>query len=238
MNLSTRKIASVLLGAGVALQVASAAAEQPFQFENGLLERPVGYREWIYVGAPLTPNDMNDGKANFPEFHSVYIDPGSWEHWKRTGEFREGAILIKEMIDVAGKQAASGNGYFMGEFIGLEAAIKSKRHFPDEPGNWAYFTFTNPDLETLKPRVAANPVGSCNACHGALAADDYVFTQHYPVLRGGRANPVHAVGGTQDRIPRAGSGKGMKSDMGMSMGMRPPVEDERRSRSQAADIDS
>lgn len=29
----------------------------------------------------------------------------------------------------------------MGEFLGLEATVKSKQHFPDEPGNWAYFNF-------------------------------------------------------------------------------------------------
>ena len=31
--------------------------------DQGELERPTGYRKWTYVGTPLTPNDMNDGKA-------------------------------------------------------------------------------------------------------------------------------------------------------------------------------
>src|SRR5690242_18755135 len=39
------------------------------------------------------PNALNDGKANFPEFHSVYIEPGSYEIYKRTGEFRVVAIV-------------------------------------------------------------------------------------------------------------------------------------------------
>ena len=55
----------------------------------GELSRPTGYREWIYIGAPLTPNDMNNGKAAFPEFHNVYIDPASYAHWKRTGSAPE-----------------------------------------------------------------------------------------------------------------------------------------------------
>ena len=45
----------------------------------GELLRPVKYREWIFVGAPVTPKDMNDGKPAFPEFHNVYIDPESWQ---------------------------------------------------------------------------------------------------------------------------------------------------------------
>jgi hypothetical protein len=55
------------------------------------------------VGTPLTPNDMNNGKANFQEFHTVYIDPESWEHWK-TGKFRDGTILIKERPSVGNVQ--------------------------------------------------------------------------------------------------------------------------------------
>jgi len=116
----------------------TAQAGEFYTIENGELQRPVGYREWIYVGTPLTPNDMNDGHAAFPEFHNVYIDPQSWAHWKETGEFREGTILIKELVTVGSKAAVSGNGYFQGEFIGLEATIKSSEHFPDEPGNWVY----------------------------------------------------------------------------------------------------
>ena len=34
--------------------------------EQGKLVRPTGYRKWTYVGTPLTPNDMNNGKAPFP----------------------------------------------------------------------------------------------------------------------------------------------------------------------------
>ena len=151
--------------------------------DKGVLTKPEGYREWVYVGAPVTPNDMNNGKAPFPEFHSVYIDPASYKHWKKTGKFREGTILVKELVSVGSKAAPSGNGYFMGEFIGLEATIKSSKHFPKEPGNWAYFSFTTKDHKTLKQTATAFPTEACAACHKASAADDMVFTQYYPVLR-------------------------------------------------------
>ena len=52
---------------------------------KGELDRPTGYREWVHIGTPVTPNDLNDGKAPFPEFHAVYIDPASWARWKRPG---------------------------------------------------------------------------------------------------------------------------------------------------------
>ena len=171
------------------------SAKEYFTINNGQLERPSGFREWIYVGTPVTPNDMNDGKAPFPEFHNVYIDPESWSHWKTTGKFREGTILIKELVSVGSKVAPSGKGYFMGDYIGLEATIKSKSNFPDQAGNWAYFSFSSKDHKSLAKTAKAMPEAACNSCHAASAADDFVFTQYYPVLRAGKANPKKAVGG-------------------------------------------
>lgn len=161
----------------------SASTAEYFKMVDGELERPTGYREWVYVGTPLTPNELNDGKAAFPEFHNVYIDPESWSHYKKTGEFRDGTVIMKELVSVGSKVAVSGNGYFMGEYIGLEAEIKSSKHFADEPGNWAYFSFTSPDHKELAATATAFPTEACNACHEAAAADDFVFTQYYPVLR-------------------------------------------------------
>jgi len=188
------------LGLILTIVAASAMAEEYFTINDGQLERPTGYREWVYVGTPVTPNDLNDGKAAFPEHHNVYIDPESWAHWKKTGEFREGTILMKELVSVGSKAAVSGNGYFQGDFIGLEATIKSKRHFPDEPGNWAYYSFSTPDHETLATEAKAFPAASCNGCHAGAAADDWVFTQYYPVLRAGKAAGEKATGGKRSDL--------------------------------------
>jgi hypothetical protein len=188
----------VVAGPGIAEHHEGSAAE--FDSDGNLL-RPTGYREWVFVGTPVTPNDMNGGMAPFPEFHAVYIDPASWAHYKKTGEFRDGTILVKELISVGSKQATSGIGYFMGEYLGLEAAVKSKAHFPDEPGNWAYHSFTTPGSPMegeemrekihagapLKEKAKAFPTAVCAACHVASAGEDMVFTQFYPVLRAAKA---------------------------------------------------
>ena len=186
---------ALLIGLTSALIATGTYAEEYFNINNGELERPTGFREWIYVGTPVTPDELNDGKAAFPEHHNVYIDPKSWAHWKKTGEFRDGTILMKELVSVGSKAAVSGNGYFQGDFIGLEATIKSKKHFPDEPGNWAYYSFSTPDHKTLTSTAKAFPAASCNGCHAGAAADDWVFTQYYPVLRGGKGKGEKATGG-------------------------------------------
>ena len=45
----------------------------------------------------MTPNALNGGNAGFPEYHNVYIEPGSYEIFKKTGEFPEGMIMFKEL---------------------------------------------------------------------------------------------------------------------------------------------
>ena len=159
---------------------------------DGLLERPTGYRSWVHAGSPLTPNALNDGHAAFPEFHTVYVDPASYAHYRATGEWREGAMLVKELSSVGGTAASSGRGYFQGEFLGLEAAVKSAARFPGEPGNWAYFRFTDESGGPPHGRARVQPTGSCASCHAANAADDMVFSQYYPVLRAARAAGARA----------------------------------------------
>ena len=172
---------SATLLVGVALLLGASGKRSLFDRDGALLQ-PEGYREWTFVGAPVTPNSLNPPEAPFPEFHNVYIHPEAFAHYKETGTFPDGTILIKELVSVGATQAASGKGLFQGDYIGLEAAVKDAKRFPNEPGYWAYFTFSHaspPYPATAKQQ----PVAACNACHQANSAQDWVFTQYYPVLR-------------------------------------------------------
>jgi len=203
--MNMKLLQSVLFRASVALLLITASSSvgaqsqsvlsiypKPEFNEKGLLLRPdIRYREWVYIGTPLTPNDMNDGKATFPEFHNVYIHPADFAHWKKHGTFPDKTVIVKELVLVGSKQAVSGAGYFMGKYTGLEVTIKDSKRFKSEPGYWAYFSFGH--SYPLADTAQAFPTGSCNACHENSAKDDFVFTQYYPVLlaakgkRSGRA---------------------------------------------------
>lgn len=177
--------ASPAPGAGGAAQpMRSGSPPKPHIDANRVMTKPTGYRKWVFIGTPITPNELNPPEAPFPDFHNVYIHPADFAHYERTGEFPEGTVIIKELVAIGSKKATSGNGYFQGEFIGLEAAVKDSRRFADQPGHWAYYTFGHsyPLQETTAPQSKE----ACNACHGANADQDYVFTQYYPVLRGAR----------------------------------------------------
>jgi hypothetical protein len=171
--------------------VAKASEELPkpsFNDKDQLIRPDVSYREWVYIGTPFTPNALNPPEAPFPEFHNVYIHPSDFDHWKRTGTFPDGTVIIKELVLVGMTQAVSGKGYFMGEFTGLEAAIKDSKRFKDEPGYWAYYSFGH--SYPLADSAQAFPAPACNACHAASAAEDFVFTQFYPVLRAAKGTKI------------------------------------------------
>jgi hypothetical protein len=157
---------------------------KPDYTAQGALIRPEGYREWVYVGTPVTPNDLNPPAAPLHEFHNVYIHPTDFDYWKKTGTFTDGTVIVAESVSVGSRKATSGKGYFMGELVGLEAAVKDSGRFNDEPGNWAYFSFGQ--KHPLTDSAEKLPAVSCNFCHRANAEDDFVFTQYYPVLRAAR----------------------------------------------------
>ena len=153
------------------------AAPPAFELSGTQLKRPEGFHEWVHVGTAVTPDAMNNDSAPFPGFHSVYLDNASFTHWQSNGEFRDGAVLVKQLTSIGSTEEVSGKGYFMGDFGKLEVAVKSPSRFPDAPGHWAYYEFEGEEKwATLKANAR------CNACHQGAATHDFVFTEHYPIL--------------------------------------------------------
>jgi hypothetical protein len=164
---------------------ATAARYLPEYTASGDLILPKNFREWIYVGSPLTPNALNGGEANFPEFHNVYIEPGSYRIYKKTGVFPEGTIFFKELqLTLPGENPdgsrtePSGRGYFPGKWNGADVTVKDTKRYA-ESGGWGYYNFNHqPKAATAKLK----PQSECAACHQASAKKDEVWTQFYPLL--------------------------------------------------------
>ena len=162
----------------------------PKYMTDGQVELPKNWRTtWIYIGSPLTPNALNEGKASFPEFHNVYIEPNAYAVYKKTGKFPEGTQLLKELQLLertdnkdGSADEPSGVGYFPGKLNGVDFAVKDSKRFPNGPGGWAYFNFGHhapPYAKTAK----AQPNEACAACHQANAGEDMVFDQFYAILK-------------------------------------------------------
>lgn len=156
---------------------------------DGKLKLPVGFRKWVFLGAPLTPNALNDGEANFPEFHHVYVEEKNLDVYLKTGSFPEGTVLIKELTRVlkptfpdGSRTEPSGRGYFNGELNGIDASVKDSKRFAKTNG-WGYFTFGHHPMPYAQT-AAESPVSDCAGCHLAnVAKTDMTWVQFYPLLR-------------------------------------------------------
>lgn len=156
--------------------------------QKGELLQPEGYRQWVFIGAPLTPNGLNGGQAGFPEFHHVYVNPDAFAVYQRTGVFPDGTVIAKELVLVkpgkhpdGSSDAPSGRGYFADTFNGMDVMVKDSRRYKKTQG-WGFFNFGHHAPPYTKTAAAA-PVDSCAACHQANADKDMVFTDFYPVLK-------------------------------------------------------
>src|SRR6185295_13320129 len=133
---------AILAGAGLAVasvfiivNARPAVAQTPQStavFEpDGTLKLPTGFRKWVFVGAPLTPNGLNNGMAGFPEYHNVYVEQKNVDAYLKTGEFPQGTVIVKELTRVlspvfsdGSRQEPSGRGFFNGEFNGIDMTVK------------------------------------------------------------------------------------------------------------------
>ena len=146
--------ATALVASGVAVAIAivqslsSTSAQTqnrarylPEYTASGDLILPKDFHEWVYVGSPLTPNALNGGMAGFPEFHNVYIEPGSYEIYKQTNLFPEGTILFKELQLTlpaenpdGSRTEPSGRGYFPGPCNGADVPSRIPSAMPTPMG--------------------------------------------------------------------------------------------------------
>jgi hypothetical protein len=150
---------------------------------------PHVFRRWVFVGAPLTPNALNNGKANFPEYHHVYIEEKNVEAYLKTGSFPEGTVIVKELTRVldstfpdGSRKEPSGRGYFNGAYNGFDVTVKDSKRFA-KTNNWGFFTFGHHPLPWAESAAEA-PATTCAFCHQASVADtDMTWVQFYPLLR-------------------------------------------------------
>lgn len=174
--------------------------EYPVYDSAGRLKAPTGYRAWVFVGAPITPEGLNNGrfncdqpggctKSHFPEYHHIYIEKKNVDAYLRDGSFPEGTVIVKELTRVlkptfpdGSRTELSGRGYFNGEYNGIDMTVKDSRRFAGTH-NWGFFTFGHHPLP-YDPTAAEQPVSECAGCHMANVADtDMTWIQFYPLLR-------------------------------------------------------
>ena len=148
--------------------------------EQGNISFPDGFRtSMVHLGSWFAP----DGGAS--GFHDVYTERTTVEAFRKTGQFPDGATLVKEL------RASESGDYSTGAGVshatdGLKqwfVMVKDvKGRFKGNPlwgDGWGWALFKPNDLST---NVAANYQTDCLGCHVPAKEKDWIYTEGYPIL--------------------------------------------------------
>jgi len=186
-------VGATLLTAYAASEDPAAGSAAPAYTEAGDLKRPEGFETWVFVGSSLglqyrsdvaetTTREKDRNAEEVGDFHNVYINPGAYEHYAKTGEFPDKTVLVMDVYEARERDPAGvvSKGRFPADHRQVEVAVKNRVRPDGSTTDWAYYAFP-PGKDTAK----AFPDAACYDCHRKHAAKDNVWVQFYPTLRDG-----------------------------------------------------
>ena len=147
---------------------------------DGSISLPESYQtEMAHLGSWYVPEGDAAG------FHHVYTEPETIEAYQKTGEFPDGAVLVKELRSANTGDFTTGAGVKFDSGSSLQTFVMvkdSKGRYEDNPlwGNgWGWALF-RPD--SAGQNVATDYQKDCLGCHVPAQNTDWVFVEGYPVL--------------------------------------------------------
>jgi hypothetical protein len=163
-------------GSGLAMAGLATDASSPAFLPDGRLTFPAHYREWIFLSSGL---DMSyteaAAMAGASMFDNVFVNPGAYREFKRTGTWPDHTLLVMEARGGSTQGSINKRGRFQtDDFMGVEVHVKDPQRFT---GGWAFFAFDGAQPAQQLPSTA--PCYSCHRDHGAV---DTTFVQFYPTL--------------------------------------------------------
>jgi len=123
------------------------------------------------------------GENGVADIHSVHARSADADYYRQHGEFPDGAVLIKEVVESKGASHTTGDAFWGEKTITWFLMVKDvKGRFPDHPlwgDGWGWAQFDPADRTR---QIAVNYDESCKACHVPAAKTDRVYVYAYPAL--------------------------------------------------------
>jgi len=148
---------------------------------QGEITFPEGFQtSMVHLGSWYVPEGDASG------FHDVYTEKESVKAFRKTGEFPDGATLVKVLRESSsgGYTTGANVNYATSEIKQWFVMVKdAKQHFPGnsqwgDGWGWALFKPSNTDQNVVKDYTA-----DCLGCHIPARDQDWVYTEAYPLLR-------------------------------------------------------
>lgn len=167
---------------GEAADVAEEQEFSPYVTSDGTIRVPEDYRsEFVFLGTWSIAGDEPGGGAK--ELHTVYAQRTAVESYRRTGEFPDGTVLVKELFGTETGELTTGHVSRARQTTGWFVMVKdSQGRFPDNPlwgrgWGWSFFEAGSPDAT-----VSTDYRTDCLGCHVPAQRTDWVYVEGYPTL--------------------------------------------------------
>ncbi len=154
----------------------------PYVDKDGKISLPKGYKQkWAHLGGWAVAKKRGE---TIHEMHSVYTQPATIVAFNKTGEFPDGAVLVKEVREAKADRLTTGHSAWSTDIKIWFVMIKDRKerfadndHWGDGWG-WALFEAKDP---TKNASVGYDT--TCLACHSPVEDSDWVYTYGYPALK-------------------------------------------------------
>ena len=147
--------------------------------KSGNIRKPADYRDLYQLLGTFT---VLDPKEN--QMHVTYASPGMAQYYRKTGQFPDGAVLVKEVFGTEHAQLTTGDSHWASGTKVWFVKIKDDKHrFPQsalwgDGWGWALFKADAPDKQ-----VATDYKKDCLGCHVPAKSTDWTYVQGFPVLK-------------------------------------------------------
>jgi cytochrome c len=154
----------------------------PYVSEDGTISVPDDFRDWAFLGTWVVAGGDEEGGA--AGLHNVYTQPETVSHFRATGDFPDGAVLVKELLSAKTGDMTTGHISWAGATDGWFIMVKDgKGRFANNSlwgsgWGWALFEATDPTTT-----VTENHEEECIPCHVPAKDNDWIYVGGYPALK-------------------------------------------------------
>jgi Cytochrome P460 len=174
----------MILIASIVLPVHQTAAENsdfsPYVNASGAISFPGDFRiNMTHLGSWYVPEGEASG------FHDVYTESESVLHYRKHGEFPDGATVVKELRHAKSDDYTTGSNvsHATAEIKQWFVMIKdTKGRFRDNAiwgDGWGWALFQTVDKNK---NIAKNYTKDCLDCHVPAKETDWIYVEGYPTL--------------------------------------------------------
>ena len=155
----------------------------------GNISLPEDFRSnWVFLGTwSIAEEDVETSSAasrhGAAGLHNVYTQRGVTEYFQETGQFPDGAVIIKELLKAVTAPMTTGTVSRGNEVEGWFVLVKdTEGRFKSNPlwgdgWGWALFNVDQPDTP-----ITQNYKAECLGCHIPARNDDWIYINGYSLL--------------------------------------------------------